>query len=38
MREAGITLACLEAGRTIILEKEKTLAQARDHGIQLLGY
>ena len=38
MREAGITLACLESGRTLILEKDKTLTQARDQGIQLLGY
>ena len=38
MREACITLACLEAGRTIILEKKRVLDQARQWHIQLFGY
>lgn len=38
MRRSGIQHAYLEAGNTIILEKEKVTAQAFDWGIQLVGY
>lgn len=38
MQEHGIELACLEAERTLILEKDKVLARARDAKIQLYGY
>ncbi len=38
MREAGIKIACLEAGGTLILEKEKVIREARNWGLQLIGY
>lgn len=38
MRENGIEVACLEAERTLILEKDKVLSSARDAKIQLYGY
>lgn len=38
MKRSGIQHAYLEAGNTIILEKEKVTAQASDWGIQLVGY
>ncbi len=38
MQEAGIALACLESERTLILDKEKVLQQAREYKIQLYGY
>lgn len=38
MREAGIRTAALEAGATIMLERDKVLAAARESGIQLIGY
>lgn len=38
MHEAGIGLACLESERTLILEKDKVLQQAREKNIQLYGY
>jgi DUF1009 family protein len=38
MREAGIGAAALEAGATLILEKAAVLEEARQAGIQLLGY
>jgi UDP-2,3-diacylglucosamine hydrolase len=38
MREAGLAAAALAAGATLILEKDAVLAEARDAGIQLIGY
>lgn len=38
MQEGGVSVACLEAGAVIILEKEKVLAEARECGITLYGY
>jgi len=38
MREAKITAAALEAGATLILEKEAVLAAAKAANIQLIGY
>ncbi len=38
MREARLGAAALEAGRVIMLEKPAVLEQARDWGIQLLGF
>ena len=38
MREAKISAAALEAGDTLILEKDAVLADAKSAGIQLLGY
>jgi DUF1009 family protein len=38
MREAQLAAAALEAGRVIMLEKTAVLAQAREWGIQLLGF
>jgi UDP-2,3-diacylglucosamine hydrolase len=38
MKRSGISHAYLEAGKTIILEKESVLTQACDWGIQLVGY
>ena len=38
MRSAGIGLACLEAGTSLILEKDRVLTRARDWGIQIYGY
>ena len=36
--DAAALHAYLEAGKTIILEKEKVIHQATDWGIQLVGY
>jgi hypothetical protein len=38
MREAGVATACLEAGRTLILDKPNVLAKARELGIEIFGY
>jgi UDP-2,3-diacylglucosamine hydrolase len=38
MREAGITHAALQAECTLMLEKPKVVAAAREAGIRLLGY
>jgi DUF1009 family protein len=38
MREAGLTAAALEAGATLILEKDAVLTEAKAAGIQLIGY
>jgi len=38
MREAKISAAALEAGATLILEKDAVLAEARAAGIQVIGY
>ncbi len=38
MRGAGIEVACLEAGGALILEKNKVVQEARNWGIQLIGY
>ncbi|HUG09883.1 MAG TPA: UDP-2,3-diacylglucosamine diphosphatase LpxI [Opitutaceae bacterium] len=38
MREAGIACAALEAGNTIMLDREKLLGQARSWGIHLHGF
>ncbi len=38
MREAGIGIACLEAEVTLILEKQKVIREARNWGLQLIGY
>jgi DUF1009 family protein len=38
MREAGLPAAALEAGATLILEKDAVLAEAKAAGIQLIGY
>jgi UDP-2,3-diacylglucosamine hydrolase len=38
MRHAGIATAALESHRTVILEKQQVLAQARDWKIELIGY
>lgn len=38
LRDANIKSAALEAGSTLILEKAAVLTEARDAGIQLLGY
>ncbi len=38
MRETGIKVACLEAGGTLILEKQKVVQEARNWGLQLIGY
>lgn len=38
MRAAGIAAAALEAGSTLILEKDTVLADAKAAGIQLIGY
>ncbi len=38
MNNAGISLACLEAGSVLILEKEKVLNQAKKWGIKIFGY
>jgi DUF1009 family protein len=38
LREAKITAAALEAGATLILEKDAVLAEAKAAGIQLIGY
>jgi hypothetical protein len=38
MREAGIHAAALQAGSTLILEKDLVLAEAKEAGIQLIGY
>ncbi|MDX2109320.1 MAG: UDP-2,3-diacylglucosamine diphosphatase LpxI [Verrucomicrobiota bacterium] len=38
MKASGIGLACLESERTLILEKEKVLQQARDWKLQIYGY
>jgi DUF1009 family protein len=37
MREAGIEVAVLEAGNTLMLERESVLAQANSWGIHLIG-
>ena len=37
MREAGIEVAVLEAGNTLILERESVLARANSWGIHLIG-
>jgi DUF1009 family protein len=37
MREAGIEVAVLEAGNTLILERESVLAKANSWGIHLIG-
>lgn len=37
MRESGIELAVLEAGNTLILEKDAVIAQANAWGIDLMG-
>ncbi|MCD8483385.1 MAG: UDP-2,3-diacylglucosamine diphosphatase LpxI [Verrucomicrobia bacterium] len=38
MAEAGITTAALEAGRTVIIDKDEVLRCARQRGIQIIGY
>ncbi|RKX34267.1 MAG: DUF1009 domain-containing protein [Verrucomicrobia bacterium] len=38
MREASIEVAVLEAGNTLILERESVLAQANSWGIHLIGF
>lgn len=38
MREAQLSAAALEAGKVIVLEKEKVVEQARAWGISLLGF
>jgi DUF1009 family protein len=38
MREAGIACAALEAGNTIMLDRERLLVQARSWGIHLHGF
>jgi DUF1009 family protein len=38
MREANLRAAALEAGKVLMLEKSKVIAQARDWGISLLGF
>jgi DUF1009 family protein len=38
LREAKISTVALEAGSTLILEKTAVLAEAREAGVQLLGY
>ena len=38
MRESGIELAALEAGNTLILEKDSVISQASAWGIDLMGY
>ena len=38
MREAGIGVACLESGGTLILEKKSVVQEARNWGLQLIGY
>jgi hypothetical protein len=38
MREAKIPAAALEAGATLILEKDAVLAEAKAANIQLIGY
>lgn len=38
MREASIDVAVLEAGNTLILERESVVAQANAWGIQLIGF
>jgi DUF1009 family protein len=37
MREAGIEVAVLEAGNTLVLERESVVAQANSWGIHLIG-
>jgi len=38
MKEGGVSIACLEADMTVILEKDKTLNQAKKWGVTLWGY
>ena len=38
MRSTGLTAAALEAGKVIILEKQAVIAEAKTHGIALLGF
>ena len=38
MHSSGISTACLEVGNTLILQKERVLAQARTYEIQIHGY
>ena len=37
MQKAGISLACLEANKILILERDKVLQRAKEWGIQLVG-
>jgi DUF1009 family protein len=38
MRDAGLAAAALEAGKVIMLDKPAVLQQAREWGINLLGF
>lgn len=38
MREAGVGTVALEAGRTLLLEREEVLRQASKFGIEMLGF
>ena len=38
MRNAGLAAAALEAGKVIVLEKPAVIAEAKKHGIALLGF
>ena len=37
MRETGTTVLAVEAGRTLMLDKEQMLAAANDAGIAIVG-
>jgi len=38
MRETGATALAVDAGRTLLLDRDEMLARANDHGIAIAGY
>jgi len=38
MKEAGATVLAVDAGRTLLLDRDEMLAMANHHGIAVVGY
>jgi DUF1009 family protein len=38
MQETGATVLAVDAGRTLLLDRDEMLGRANDHGIAVAGY